>query len=155
MMLQVFACTALDTSACPAQARCRGDLFIECSRLDDKVPISHEEQMSTLRKVRLAHMHSLHNERGLNVLSLQLCIRLIDFQLLQLLLACLSVPRPGSVDPTYHDLFDVIISRKCLMLQEVYLLPLQVTLRSHETLDAHDCLSMRIVCIDAVCIACW
>ena len=36
------------------QARCRGELFIECSRLDDKVPISHEEQMSTLRKVRLA-----------------------------------------------------------------------------------------------------
>ena len=24
---------------------------MECSRLDDKVPVSHEEQMSTLRKV--------------------------------------------------------------------------------------------------------
>ena len=87
-MLQVCACTALDSSACAAQARCRGDLFIECSRLDDKVPISHEEQMSTLRKVRVAHMHSLHTERGLHVLSLQLSMRLLNVLLPEMLLEC-------------------------------------------------------------------
>lgn len=43
--------TPVLTDARHVQARCRGDLFVECSRLDDKVPVSHEEQMSTLRKV--------------------------------------------------------------------------------------------------------
>ena len=43
--------TSVLTNARHVQARCRGELFMECSRLDDKVPVSHEEQMSTLRKV--------------------------------------------------------------------------------------------------------
>lgn len=33
------------------QARCRGGLFLDSARDGDKVPISHEDQMSTLRQV--------------------------------------------------------------------------------------------------------
>ncbi len=58
-------CTAPYGNDCAMQARCRGELFIECSRLDDKVPISHEEQMSTLRKVRLALPQLLYQYQSL------------------------------------------------------------------------------------------
>ena len=39
---------------------------MECSRLDDKVPVSHEEQMSTLRKVG-SYACKLHNHSCLPV----------------------------------------------------------------------------------------
>ena len=57
-------CTAPYVSGWAVQARCRGELFIECSRLDDKVPISHEDQMSTLRKVGLALPLRLHQNQS-------------------------------------------------------------------------------------------
>ncbi len=56
MVLQLVCSMLLLMVMTGLQARCRGELFIECSRLDDKVPISHEEQMSTLRKVRLPRL---------------------------------------------------------------------------------------------------
>jgi hypothetical protein len=35
----------------PLQARCRGELFPNARSDHDKVPVSHEDQMSTLRQV--------------------------------------------------------------------------------------------------------
>ena len=78
--LPVLHCPLMAVAG-PMQARCRGELFIECSRLDDKVPISHEEQMSTLRKVRPVHLRSSHHVTGLHVLFLQLSMRLMDVYL--------------------------------------------------------------------------
>lgn len=45
------------------QASCRGELFSDAAKQDAKVPVSHEDQMSTLRQVRCnvmtecMHMH--------------------------------------------------------------------------------------------------
>lgn len=45
------------------QARCRGELFTENRYDGDKVPISHEEQMSTLRQVFQAADRKERRER--------------------------------------------------------------------------------------------